>query len=100
MKTRRQKARIKICITKGDVKKLRNARKEIKTHIAGITNTFGLGRKIKNLIFHRIVPFLAINKLRLSAYTHTPSGIPKLKFWLSLLIPKLFSYPLEKVKAV
>ncbi len=45
------------------------------------------------------VPFLAINKLRLSAYAHTPSGIPKLKFWLSLLIPKLFSYPLKKVKA-
>ena len=37
-------------------------------------------------------------KLRLSAYTHTPSGIPKLKFWLSLLIPKLFSYPLEKLR--
>ncbi len=87
-----------------DVKKLRNARKEAKTHIAGITNAvvrFGLGRKIKkNLIFHKIVPFLAINKLRRSAYTHTPSGIPKLKFWLSLLIPKLFSYPLEKAKAV
>ncbi len=89
---------------RGDVKKLRNARKEAKTHIADITNAvvrFGLGRKIKkNLIFHKIVPFLAINKLRRSAYTHTPSGIPKLKFWLSLLIPKLFSYPLEKAKAV
>ncbi len=35
---------------KGDVKKLRNARKEAKTHIADITNAvvwFGLGRKIK-----------------------------------------------------
>ncbi len=34
---------------KGDVKKLRNARKETKTHIAGITNAFGLGRKIKKI---------------------------------------------------
>ena len=25
----------------------------------------------------------------------TPSGKPKLKFWLSLLIPKIFSYPLK-----
>ncbi len=35
---------------RGDVKKLRNARKEAKTHIDGITNSvvrFGLGRKIK-----------------------------------------------------
>ena len=27
-----------------------------------------------------------------------PLGIPKLKFWLSLLIPKLFFYPLEKLR--
>ena len=29
-----------------------------------------------------------------------PSGNPKLKFWLSLLIPKIFSYPLGKAKDV
>ena len=52
--------------------------------------------KSKDLIFHLIIPFLAINKLRRSAYLCTPSGNPKLKLWLSLLIPKLFSYPLEK----
>ena len=51
--------------------------------------------KSKDLIFHLIIPFLAINKLRRSAYLCTPSGNPKLKLWLSLLIPKLFSYPLE-----
>ena len=28
-----------------------------------------------------------------SAYLCTPSGTPKLKLWLSLLVPKLFSYP-------
>ena len=52
------------------------------------------------LIFHIIISFLAINKLRLSTYQRTPSGNPKLKFWLSLLIPKLFSYPLRKARAV
>ena len=52
------------------------------------------------MIFHKIISFLAINKLRLSTYICTPSGIPKLKLWLSLLIPKLFSYSLiDKVKA-
>ena len=56
--------------------------------------------KSKDLIFHLIIPFLAINKLRRSAYLCTPSGNPKLKLWLSLLIPKLFSYPLVKAKAV
>ena len=87
--------------------------------------------KSKNLIFHRIIPFFAINKLRLTRQkphgfcrkrsnlvktidfrhrrksenttriaTSTPSGNPKLKFWLSLLIPKLFFYPLGKAKAV
>lgn len=56
--------------------------------------------KSKKLIFHRINPFLAISKLRLSAYLCTPSGVPKLKFWLGLLIPKFFSYPLGKAKAV
>ncbi len=56
--------------------------------------------KSKKLIFHRINPFLAISKLRLSAYLGTPSGIPKLKFWLGLLIPKLFSYPLCFLKCV
>ena len=30
----------------------------------------------------------------------TPSGNPKLEFWLSLLIPKIFSYPLGKAKEV
>ena len=51
------------------------------------------------MIFHKIISFLAINKLRLSTYICTPSGIPKLKLWLSLLIPKLFSYSLiDKVK--
>ena len=51
------------------------------------------------MIFHKIIFFLAINKLRLSTYICTPSGIPKLKLWLSLLIPKLFSYSLiDKVK--
>ena len=86
--------------------------------------------KSKDLIFHLIIPFLAINKLRRSGRRNkrciirsklkftahslrcfsfsqkplvfgspercTPSGNPKLKLWLSLLIPKLFSYPLEK----
>ena len=52
------------------------------------------------MIFQRIIPFLAINKLRLSTYLSTPSGNPKLKFWLSLLIPKIFSYPLGKAKDV
>ena len=33
-----------------------------------------------------------------STYLCTTSGIPKLKLWLSLLIPKLFSYPLKKSK--
>ena len=28
----------------------------------------------------------------------TPSGNPKLNLWLSLLIPKLFSYPLKNTK--
>ena len=45
--------------------------------------------------FQKNTPFLAISKLRLSTYLCTPSGIPKLKFWLSLPVPKLFSYPLE-----
>ena len=53
--------------------------------------------KSKNLIFQKNIPFLAIGKLRLSTYSCTPSGIPKLKFWLCLPIPKLFSYPLEKM---
>ena len=52
------------------------------------------------MIFHRINPFLAINKLRHSAYLCTPSGIPKLKLWLGLLIPKLFSYPYRKARDV
>ena len=52
--------------------------------------------KIKNLIFQKNILFLAISKLRLSTYQCTPSGNPKLKFWLSLPIPKLFPYPLEK----
>ena len=52
--------------------------------------------KSKNLIFQKNIPFLAIGKLSLSTYLCTPSGNPKLKFWLSLPIPKLFSYPLEK----
>ena len=46
------------------------------------------------MIFYRIIFFLAINKLRLLAYPRTPPGNQKLKLWLSLLIPKLFSYPL------
>ena len=89
---------------RGDVKKLRNARKEAKNtyrrYYKFCSSVWIRQKNQKNLIFHKIVPFLAINKLRRSAYTHTPSGIPKLKFWLSLLIPKLFSYPLEKAKAV
>ena len=52
------------------------------------------------MIFHRIIPFLAINKLRRLTYLRTPSGNPKLKLWLSLLIPKLFSYPLGKTNVV
>ena len=53
--------------------------------------------KIKNLIFQKNILFLAISKLRLSTYQCTPSGNPKLKFWLSLPIPKLFPYPLNNV---
>ena len=53
--------------------------------------------KSKKFDFSKNIPFLAISKLRLSTYTCTPSGTPKLKFWLSLPIPKLFSYPLEKM---
>jgi hypothetical protein len=53
--------------------------------------------KSKKLIFQKNIPFLAISKLRLSTYPCTPSGNPKQKFWLSLPIPKLFSYPLEKM---
>ena len=41
------------------------------------------------MIFHRIIPFLAINKLRRLTYLRTPSGIPK-----------LFSYPLGKTNVV
>ena len=51
-------------------------------------------------IFRKIKSFLAINKLRLSAYLCTPSGTPKLKLWLSLRVPKLFSYPLKIRKGV
>ena len=53
--------------------------------------------KSKKFDFSKNILFLAISKLRLSTYTCTPSGTPKLKFWLSLPIPKLFSYPLEKL---
>ena len=45
------------------------------------------------MIFQENKLFLLSSKLRLSAYTHTPSGNPKLALWLSLSIPKLFSYP-------
>ena len=53
--------------------------------------------KSKKFDFSKNVLFLAISKLRLSTYTCTPSGNPKLKFWLSLPIPKLFPYPLNNV---
>jgi len=56
--------------------------------------------KSKKFDFSKNVLFLAISKLRLSTYTCTPSGTPKLKFWLSLPIPKLFSYPPLKKKKV
>ena len=52
--------------------------------------------KIKKIDFLKNILFLAIGKLRLSTYLCTPSGNPKPKFWLSLPIPKLFPYPLEK----
>ena len=52
--------------------------------------------KSKKNDFSKNIPFLAISKLRLSTYQCTPSGNPKLKFRLSLPIPKLFSYPIEK----
>ena len=42
----------------------------------------------------------AMNKLRLSAYTHTPSGIPKLKLWLSLSILHYFSQVLPLLTLV
>ena len=42
----------------------------------------------------------AMNKLRLSAYTHTPSGIPKLKLWLSLSILYYFSQVLPLLTLV
>ncbi len=41
----------------------------------------------------KVISFITINKPRRSAYPRTPSGNPKLKLWLGLLIPKLFSYP-------
>ena len=74
-----------------------------KVNITGNINIavrFDKGKKIKNMIFHKFISFLVINKLSRSAYPCTPSGNPKLKLWLSLLIPKLFSYPLQKAKAV
>ena len=53
--------------------------------------------KNQNNDFSEIIIFLAITKLRLSAYLCTPSGTPKLSLWLSLMIPNLFPYPLPKI---
>ena len=75
-------------------------KKREKSHITEYANDavrFVRGRKIKKFDFQKNIPFLAISKLRLSTYLCTPSGNPKQKFWLSLPIPKLFSYPLEKM---
>ena len=49
---------------------------------------------------HELVNEGLHNKLRRSLCVSTASGNPKQKFWLSLLIPKLFPYPLGKAKAV
>ena len=81
----------------GDVKKLWNTRKEQKFHNSNNIVCCKIGKlrekNRKYSIFHKNKSFLAINKLRLSAYLCTPSGNPKLALWLSLSIPKLFSYP-------
>ena len=57
-------------------------------------------KKQKNhfLIFHRIVPFLAISKLRLSTYLCTPSGIPKLRFGSVCWFQSFFPIPLKKLR--
>ncbi len=73
----------------------KNRKAYITGNIIVVIQSF-LGKKINIIDFLRIIPFLAINKLRRSVYASTLSGIPKLKLWLSLLIPKLFSYPLKK----
>ena len=65
---------------------------------------YSFGITLIALLFGGFRPFCTIflmstnNKLRRSAYLCTPSGKPKLKLWLSLLIPKLFSYPYKKMK--
>ena len=53
----------------------------------------GDGRKTLKFAVRISASYLlyAMNKLRLSAYLCTPSGIPKLKLWLSLSILHYFS---------
>ena len=82
-----------------DVKKLRNARKEEKSHITEYANDavrFIRCGQIKKIDFSKNIPFLATGKLHLSTYQCTPSGNLNFSLGSVCRFQSFFPIPLKK----